>query len=398
MAIEITDLYGIEWTVNQGAPVGEPVEDLNYFGGVVPPTEFTWNDEQARLVGGPEELTGYYVQGRVFLDTRTKVLTDPDPLADPPDPGGEIVSDDVARTYPAVSVTSMTITTSEEDNWTDTSNPAKPRQWGGPILYRFNPTEPYASSGGPIQVGIKDNRAIVSGFVFNEATLPATRINGDDTFYIALDTGTGFVWADAQTGGGSYQWMKSGIAKDPGQINTTPYATVNDLPEDAEDGQWAIVNNSTYGTVYAKDGTGWMNIGPVQGPGPIVSIPDDEEKTYVSGYIYSLVFDRSDFKYVPRLSGGTQGTYQGEVSIDVTGWFPDSPYDPERDIYPMDSVTAVKPDDRELVSITYTVTLTTDLYTGSCTIVQDVYQPTSSWGDLINQLLQQTYFYWGIYH
>jgi hypothetical protein len=112
------------------------------------------------------------------------------------------------------------------------------------------------------------------------------------------------------------------------------------------------------------------------------------------------------------MSGESQETYEGEISILETGWFPQEPHDPELDIYPMDSVTRVRPDDRTYVTGTYTVTMTgvasyLDPYTGLptqggfgsvCTVYQDIYQPTYNWGDVIHQLLDLTYFKHGIYH
>jgi len=404
MAIEITSVYGIEWTINNGTPVGpvdeetgERIPNPAYADGYEPWTVFTFNSVDARLQEGPEPLTGYRIDGKVFLDTRTLTTTDPDPEADPPDPGGEVVSDVVARTYPPYSVTSMTFDSNADVNYNDPENPAKPRQFKGPIIYELDTTTPLArTSGQTANVGILDNSATMSGFVFNSATLPATRPNGDLTFYIALDTGIGWVWADT---GAGYDWCPAHLSKNPAEITSTPVDSVSDLDEaDHENGDWAATSAGVYGTMYSKSDDGWTNIGPIQGPGPIVTIPDDQEKTYVSGYIYSQVFDQSEFRYVPRLSGGTQTTYQGDVSIDETGWFPALPYDVERNIYPMDSVTAVLPDERESVTITYTAVMNTALANSTATITQVVNQPTTDWGDLIDQLLSQTYFYNNIYH
>lgn len=396
MAVAITTIRGIEWVINNGAPFGEPVENPNYFGGFEPYTEFTWNDVSARLIGGPEPLNDYWIEGKVFEDTRTVTTTDPDAEGNG---GGELVSDIVTRVYLPYSLTTMALSSTMQNDWNDVLNPAKPRQFGGAIRYVLGEKDPARDPlAGGSRVGIKNDQVVIAGFVANEAALPEGRIYGDNTFYINLENGVGYAWADGGVAGGSWQWCRTGIAHDPALINANLLGSVDDLPEDAPNGTWQGVATGVYGTIYAKDDNGWMNIGPIQGMGPLVTIEEDARKYYTSGYIYSLVFDRSDFRYVPRMSGGTQGTYQGEVNIDTVGWFPQSPLDRDRDIYPMDTITKFKPDNREFVSIVYGATLTSDIISGSATIVQDVYQPTSDWGSLMNQLLDMTYFKNGIYH
>lgn len=395
MATTITKIIDIEWIINNGVPVGEPVPNPNYLGGFEPITEFAWNDVSARILGGPEPLFDYWIEGKVFEDTRTVIVTDPDAEGNG---GGILVSDTVVRAYLPYVLTSMTLASTMQNDWVDATNPAKPRQAGGPIKYILLPPEPPAAAVGESRVGIKNGQVIVSGFVANEASLPAGRIYGDNTFYINLENGVGYVWADGGVAGGGFQWCRCGVAHDPALINANLLPSTDLLPEDAPNGTWQGVATGIYGTIYAKDDNGWMNIGPIQGMGPLVPIDEDERKFYVSGYIYSLVFDRSDFRYVERMSGGTQGTYQGEISINPVGWFPEQPLDRDRDIYPMDTITKFKPDNREFVSINYTATLVTSLASGTASILHDVYQPTSDWGGLMNQLLDITYFKNGIYH
>ena len=420
MAVTNTVVTGIEWNVSRGVVAGEealnPTPDPNSATGFVNPTEFQWENTTARLIGGPEPLTDFWVEGRVYMDTRTITTADP-----PAENAGEVTSDVVTRSYPAWSLESMTFTSNLTDDWVDSTNPAKPKQYEGPILFKLNDlVDPVAmNSAGYSRVGIQDNGAQFLGFVNGEQFLPdVPGPAGDESFYIDLETGNGFCWSNtlpgAATPGMSPRWANCGVAKDPAEINTDALDSVDDLDMEAAVGTWQLVNTGTYGTVYAKTEDGWLNIGPLQlgGSSPIVVIPEGERKRYVSGYIYSLVFDQSRFAYVPRMSGETQDTYEGEISITETGWFPDTPHDPERDIYPMDSVTRVRPDGRESVTATYTTTLTTTAsYTdpttllpvaapvvGTCTIYQDVYQPTYNWGDLIHQLLDLTYFAHGIYH
>jgi len=415
MATTYSIVIDVEWVVNQGVLTGkeaiDPTPDPNSATGYVNHIEFQWDDTNAGLIDGPTQLTGFWVEGRAYIDTRT-IVTD--------DETGEVASDTVARQYPAWNLTSQSIESDLTDDWVDATNPAKPKQYEGPILYKMNelttpvPMVPYGTG----RVGILENSATFLGFVNGKASLPDSNGGaGNNSFFIDLETGRGYVWALSLPGAVTPPtkfWVNSGLAHNPALINTTPLESTDDLDLEAEIGSWQVVNVGTYGTVYAKTEEGWLNIGPVQlgGASPLVTIPADVQKSYVSGYIYPLVFDRSRFFYVPRMSGESQETYEGEISILETGWFPQEPHDPELDIYPMDSVTRVRPDDRTYVTGTYTVTMTgvasyIDPYTGLptqggfgsvCTVYQDIYQPTYNWGDVIHQLLDLTYFKHGIYH
>ena len=135
-----------------------------------------------------------------------------------------------------------------------------------------------------------------------------------------------------------------------------------------------------------------------------------------SGYVYTETFDHCGFYYLPAFSGDKQTNFTGEIS--ATDGFPEEPYDPENDIYPMDAVTRFLPDDRQSLVITYTVeTKYSVLYAGpqwfigyqgpigpqyvfedTITIHQVVKQPSHNWGADLHSLIQKTYFHAGIYH
>ena len=353
--------YRVVWNVINGS-AGED------------PGTYTWPDATARLVGGPEEITGQHVQARIEEYTID------------PESGEEIIVG-----YPGFNVTEFKLDSSNNNDWVDPDNPVKPVQRGGPITYKYaSETLPEAVAAGSwAQVGIVDNYARPLGFgrtygIINGLSGSQPTAN-DRSMWINLETMHQLVRYPTATG----PWRQVGISNPiDGEVGDR-----NDLPEDAPVGAWYIAS----GNVYQYQGGGrWRNIGPILGESQIQVGAD--AKIYVSGYIYPRVFDNSAFKYVPRMSGGTQDTYEGEIDINVTGWFPTTPYDEERNIYPMDSVTSVIPDDRELVTITYTANFASDLASGSITIYQDVYQPTSDWESLIDQLLDLTYFKHGIYH
>lgn len=137
-----------------------------------------------------------------------------------------------------------------------------------------------------------------------------------------------------------------------------------------------------------------------------------------SGYIYVRTFDQTRFSYLPAFSGGTQDTFTGEV--EATNGFPETPYDPDNDIYPMDAITKFAPDQRPSVNITYTLTTQYTLIFGGipsgpqgpivggipigepiteiATISQTVLQPSFNWAGILFALQDRTYFEHGIYH
>lgn len=137
-----------------------------------------------------------------------------------------------------------------------------------------------------------------------------------------------------------------------------------------------------------------------------------------TGYSYPKVFDQSKFFYLPAFSGGTKDTFKGEV--EATSGFPSEPYDPDKKIYPIDTVTKFSPDEREEVTVSYRITtkyvvngisigpqggilpgLPTDpsqALTHTMTIYQIVKQPNNNWGDQLKGLLQRSYFFHRIYH
>ena len=394
--------YGIEWNVNKGTPIDEPEEALYLFTKDTGHVEFQWEDEVAKLVQGPEQLTGYWIEGKVFKDTAIPI----------PDTNPQDYS--VTREYPAYTMSKMSSVSSLPVNWVDPTNPAKPRQQAGPMLTRIDENETgYAPAVGvpqslavnqTVRVGLHDATVFFNGFVATASDLPANPpANGNGCFFIDLETGRGYVWGDGVPGG-TRKWLNTGVVQPPSNIDVVsdqPRDEVAELPlGDAapEIGQWQRVNTGEQGTVYEYTADGWRNIGPMQTAGSFVAIPPEVKKSYVSGYIYPNVFDRCSFRYVPRLAPEFQETYTGDVSIETTGWFPSQPLDEERNIYPMDSVTHCLPDDRELVTIKYTFNMVTDLASSTLTVYQDVYQPTYKWENVIRDLLATCYYTNGIYH
>ena len=120
-----------------------------------------------------------------------------------------------------------------------------------------------------------------------------------------------------------------------------------------------------------------------------------------TGYTYTRVFTKADFWYLPAFSGGYRDGFTGEIEAE-DGNFPDEPYDPDNNIYPLDAVTRFHPDDRESVVVSYEVTtryiMTGVELTDTMTIYQEVRQPNNNWGALLRSLIRKTYFANKIYH
>lgn len=124
-----------------------------------------------------------------------------------------------------------------------------------------------------------------------------------------------------------------------------------------------------------------------------------------TGYIYTETFTQSNFWYLRAYSGSTFDEFVGEEEA-VNG-FPDEPYDPDNDVYPMDTVTRFSPDDRAEIVVQFDVTTTYRQSflgtpggeeTETISIFQTVRQPNNNWAAQLKALLERCYFYHGIYH
>lgn len=120
-----------------------------------------------------------------------------------------------------------------------------------------------------------------------------------------------------------------------------------------------------------------------------------------SGYIYMETFTRSEFWFLRAYSGSTQDEFPGEEEA-ING-FPDEPYDPDNNVYPMDAVTRFSPDDRPEIVVEYQVTTSYRTILGATetetiSIFQTVRQPNNNWAAQLKALMERTYFYHSIYH
>ena len=117
-----------------------------------------------------------------------------------------------------------------------------------------------------------------------------------------------------------------------------------------------------------------------------------------SKYIYTKVFNLSEFDFIPRLAPSSQGVVRPD-----NGVFPNAAEinDPANGIYPVNTVTAFAPDGRRQVLLTYTYTIVYNLGAGDLTatvsIEQYANQNISDFGPTLEALLANSYYGHGIY-
>ena len=118
-----------------------------------------------------------------------------------------------------------------------------------------------------------------------------------------------------------------------------------------------------------------------------------------STYDYIMVFDQTDFAYLPFNSGNTQDDFTGELKIKnkfpLEPEFPDikDPMGRSTPIYPMDMVTRFAPDPRESVTLTYKVRGVSNKYNiinSDITITHIVTQEVGDYGKQLKELMSHT--------
>ena len=118
-----------------------------------------------------------------------------------------------------------------------------------------------------------------------------------------------------------------------------------------------------------------------------------------STYDYIMVFDQTDFAYLPFNSGNTKDEFIGELKI--KNKFPLEPEYPDikdpagraTPIYPMDMVSRFAPDPRESVTLTYKVKGTNNKYNirnSDITITHTVVQEVEDYGKQLKELMSHT--------
>lgn len=116
-----------------------------------------------------------------------------------------------------------------------------------------------------------------------------------------------------------------------------------------------------------------------------------------SQYVYTKVFDQSQFDFIPRLSPANQ-----ETVTPANGTFPSTPNDPANNIYPINTVCSYAPDPRRQILFTYSYNF---VYTAGTeveqstgiTIEQYVSQPLNNASEVLKGLLADSYYGRGFY-
>jgi len=107
-----------------------------------------------------------------------------------------------------------------------------------------------------------------------------------------------------------------------------------------------------------------------------------------SEYGYPGVFDKTKTAYIERL--------QPYTSTPVDGVVPVEPYDEDRGIYPIDTLTEYSPDTRPSVTLRYKLTTDYEVYnrkgSESVEILHTVYQRINNWGGVVTRIVDRAYF------
>lgn len=232
----------------------------------------------------------------------------------------------------------------------------------------------------------------------------------------APEVGTSFEWETVEVGFGNVRPLNGfTISMRPKYEGpqSTPSAPEYFWPSWRINSQQVTISKPKAGTkVYASAPKGYQGYftspGVYSDPAGIIN---------GTGYQYLQVFDQSEFTFLEAFSGQTDSDFKGPISISTTGGnFPMEPYRPDEDppIYPMDAIVSFAPDERESVTITYTIRTN---YTISATlgypgileesgehiiqIQHIVTQPSfesNHWAKKLREVLNRCFFTHHIYH
>lgn len=402
--------YGMQFTLEKASTSSIPKDPLTgetSATGTVPPA--SWEPVTIGLENGPLPLDGYIWTVQAYTSVVTVQPGNAgDPTAVPPVPATEDVVSET-RSYPNWTLSSADFQSNEEliKGQLDGEYYLKAPTFGGCILMTPVPSNRYNGNfifgaGEIISGGIAFTQknssgpsgSRVKGYIDTEIKLdllnvPTTDANDSD-FFLGTD-GIGY----KKQAGGLDRWQFINDTGGPGVIQpvTAVVDYVSDLPKNPSENNFYVLKvaedfefyNGYYGNeAFKAIGSGYEHVtNPYQ----------------FSGYLYGLIFDQSEFEYIPRTQGPTTNT---TINVkDSGGWFPLEPYDTTANppVYPMSTITTFIPDQREAVTVTYTATVTggisgiSNVVSTTFTWTQTVEQPNENWGDKLRALLN-TYCYY----
>ena len=387
-----------------------------------------WDSVVLGLEDGPTPLEGYKVSMRGYRDE----ITETPVYETNPDTGEQILVDIIynnVRTYPAVTGVETVFSNEQTRMMSQYPRPERdPNDWSTVITpRRFEGVALYGSiretcgQTDPIVVGIADGSPRCRGFVANKGAFVPDDIDERD-YFLDVETNTGWV----RTTHGEMQPLlntASGVALEGNIMPFQPGGQIQGLIEHPEQLPKVADIGNTY-VQYSEEqpfpgflGTqAWVYTGIEYADENGNRMRDSRgneiedffwdvttDPNIPSGYIYALVFDEALFEYIQRRGG----PYTDEIFIKdpavLGGWFPQEPYVPENDppIYPMDTIPAFVPDEREYIDVHYNVSISGNIAGGgaiseSLDINQTCIAPTRNWQKLLKSLLEKTYYYNGI--
>ena len=159
--------------------------------------------------------------------------------------------------------------------------------------------------------------------------------------------------------------------------------------------EWNIVSQTLTCTSHATATPGnpfEQNVGDElfgASAGTYLLTPAEAGITNGKKYDYFKVFDQTQIDYIPRLSNYNAGIVENEK-------VPTTPYNPSANPpeYPTDTVTAFVPDERESVTVSYSLTTVYSYldtqFTDTITFTQTVNQNVGDWKTVIKQLIERS--------
>lgn len=123
--------------------------------------------------------------------------------------------------------------------------------------------------------------------------------------------------------------------------------------------------------------------------------------TTTSYYEWEVLFDQSTVKYIPGNSVGDAFTSGADEEVGpVEGLLPEVPVDASADppVYPMDTFTSFRPDDRTSITLEFTATVSCNVSGGgpvteTVNWTQTVFQKPYDWGKVVNDALNDTTYF-----
>ncbi len=179
---------------------------------------------------------------------------------------------------------------------------------------------------------------------------------------------------------------------DPNAVPPVPSSPGSDPSYSYVYSTWNLISQTMTCTSHAIDTPGNPfidNTVDAQYISPAPGVYSESSSGITDGmkYDYFKVFDQSEFDHIPPLS-----TYDAPPEENVR--IPQIPWAPDADppLFPIDAVTSFVPDEREQVTVTYSLTTVWSGGTDVITISQVVTQNQKDWKKILKEVIDRSYY------